>query len=197
MSRLYAVVHAPQRWQRHVARLSRTTRQPRCRKCDQSASQSVIDVWRRTVVRTAAALEPSAPSGSFPLMERRHSSSSGVRSAGSDGRYLMGSNVGEVLRIDVAIPAKIVGVGVRYSRPAQRPFSHDRPGRRSLRRDHPLEHPHQESPADNTDMFRKARKALKPGGAFVISDFVLNDDRHAKLSPDGEWAPCAMGRASR
>jgi 2-polyprenyl-3-methyl-5-hydroxy-6-metoxy-1,4-benzoquinol methylase len=36
---------------------------------------------------------------------------------------------------------------------------------------------HQESPAENTAMFRKAKKALKPGGVFVISDFVLNDDR--------------------
>jgi len=38
---------------------------------------------------------------------------------------------------------------------------------------------HQESPADNTAVFRKFRKALKPGGTLVISDFVLNDDRTA------------------
>jgi SAM-dependent methyltransferase len=36
---------------------------------------------------------------------------------------------------------------------------------------------HQESPADNVAMFRKVKKALKPGGTLVISDFVLNDDR--------------------
>jgi SAM-dependent methyltransferase len=36
---------------------------------------------------------------------------------------------------------------------------------------------HQESPADNLAIFRKFRKALKPGGTLVISDFVLNDDR--------------------
>src|SRR5262249_29649471 len=38
---------------------------------------------------------------------------------------------------------------------------------------------HQESPADNTAVFRKFRKALKAGGTLVISDFVLNDDRTA------------------
>jgi SAM-dependent methyltransferase len=42
---------------------------------------------------------------------------------------------------------------------------------------------HQESPADNTATFRKARKALRRGGAFVISDFVLNDDR----TPNHPW----------
>lgn len=36
---------------------------------------------------------------------------------------------------------------------------------------------HQESPAENTAMFRKFRKALKPGGTLVVNDFVLNDDR--------------------
>jgi SAM-dependent methyltransferase len=36
---------------------------------------------------------------------------------------------------------------------------------------------HQESPRDNTAVFRKFRKALKPGGALVISDFVLENDR--------------------
>ena len=36
---------------------------------------------------------------------------------------------------------------------------------------------HQESPAENVAMFRKIRKALKPGGTFVISDFVVDDDR--------------------
>ncbi len=36
---------------------------------------------------------------------------------------------------------------------------------------------HQEAPADNFAAFRKFRKALKPGGTFVINDFILNDDR--------------------
>jgi ubiquinone/menaquinone biosynthesis C-methylase UbiE len=36
---------------------------------------------------------------------------------------------------------------------------------------------HQVSPADNVTIFRKFRKALKPGGTLVINDFVLNDDR--------------------
>jgi len=36
---------------------------------------------------------------------------------------------------------------------------------------------HQESPESNTAIFRKFRKALKPGGTLVINDFVLSDDR--------------------
>jgi SAM-dependent methyltransferase len=36
---------------------------------------------------------------------------------------------------------------------------------------------HQEAPEDNLAIFRKFRKALKPGGTLVISDFVLADDR--------------------
>ena len=36
---------------------------------------------------------------------------------------------------------------------------------------------HQESPAENEAIFRKFRKALKPGGTLVINDFVLKDDR--------------------
>ncbi len=36
---------------------------------------------------------------------------------------------------------------------------------------------HQESPADNLAVFRKFRKALKPGGTLVVNDFILNDDR--------------------
>jgi ubiquinone/menaquinone biosynthesis C-methylase UbiE len=36
---------------------------------------------------------------------------------------------------------------------------------------------HQEVPAGNLAIFRKFRKALKPGGTLVVNDFVLNDDR--------------------
>lgn len=36
---------------------------------------------------------------------------------------------------------------------------------------------HQESPATNTEVFRKFRKALKPGGTLIVNDFILNDDR--------------------
>ena len=36
---------------------------------------------------------------------------------------------------------------------------------------------HQESPAENVTTFRRIRKALKPGGTLVISDFVVEDDR--------------------
>jgi ubiquinone/menaquinone biosynthesis C-methylase UbiE len=36
---------------------------------------------------------------------------------------------------------------------------------------------HQEAPADNIAIFRKFRKALRPGGTLVVNDFVLNDDR--------------------
>jgi ubiquinone/menaquinone biosynthesis C-methylase UbiE len=36
---------------------------------------------------------------------------------------------------------------------------------------------HQEPPAENVTLFRKFRRAIKPGGALVVNDFVLNDDR--------------------
>ncbi len=36
---------------------------------------------------------------------------------------------------------------------------------------------HQETPLDNIAIFRKFRKALKPGGTLVVNDFVLNDER--------------------
>jgi ubiquinone/menaquinone biosynthesis C-methylase UbiE len=36
---------------------------------------------------------------------------------------------------------------------------------------------HQETPADNVAIFRKFRKALKPGATLLINDFILNDDR--------------------
>jgi SAM-dependent methyltransferase len=37
---------------------------------------------------------------------------------------------------------------------------------------------HQEGPADNVAIFAKFRRALKPGGTLVISDFVVDDDRN-------------------
>src|SRR5262249_3350156 len=36
---------------------------------------------------------------------------------------------------------------------------------------------HQETPSDNIAVFRKFKKALKPGGTLVVNDFVLADDR--------------------
>jgi SAM-dependent methyltransferase len=36
---------------------------------------------------------------------------------------------------------------------------------------------HQESPEDNLAVFAKFRRALKPGGTLVISDFVVENDR--------------------
>lgn len=36
---------------------------------------------------------------------------------------------------------------------------------------------HQETPADNVEIFRKFRRALKPGGTLLINDFVLSDGR--------------------
>jgi SAM-dependent methyltransferase len=36
---------------------------------------------------------------------------------------------------------------------------------------------HQEAPKDNVEIFRKFRKALKPGGTLIVNDFVLTDDR--------------------
>jgi SAM-dependent methyltransferase len=36
---------------------------------------------------------------------------------------------------------------------------------------------HQESPGENVAIFKKVRAALKPGGIFVISDFVLDAER--------------------
>jgi ubiquinone/menaquinone biosynthesis C-methylase UbiE len=36
---------------------------------------------------------------------------------------------------------------------------------------------HQESPESNLAVFRKFRRALKPGGTLLVSDFILNDDR--------------------
>jgi ubiquinone/menaquinone biosynthesis C-methylase UbiE len=36
---------------------------------------------------------------------------------------------------------------------------------------------HQESPASNVEIFRKFRRAIRPGGALVVNDFVVEDDR--------------------
>jgi SAM-dependent methyltransferase len=36
---------------------------------------------------------------------------------------------------------------------------------------------HQESPASNVEIFRKFRRAIKPGGTLVINDFVLDNER--------------------
>lgn len=36
---------------------------------------------------------------------------------------------------------------------------------------------HQEAPEGNRAICRKVRRALKPGGTFVINDFILEDDR--------------------
>jgi len=36
---------------------------------------------------------------------------------------------------------------------------------------------HQEGPADNVAIFRKFRRALRPGGTLVVNDFVVEDDR--------------------
>lgn len=36
---------------------------------------------------------------------------------------------------------------------------------------------HQESPAENVAIFKKLRKALKPGGTLLVNDFVLSDER--------------------
>jgi SAM-dependent methyltransferase len=36
---------------------------------------------------------------------------------------------------------------------------------------------HQEAPAANIEVFRKFRKALKPGGTLIINDFILTDER--------------------
>jgi hypothetical protein len=42
---------------------------------------------------------------------------------------------------------------------------------------------HQESPEQNVEAFRKFRKALNPGGALVISEFVVKDDRSGPPYP--------------
>jgi ubiquinone/menaquinone biosynthesis C-methylase UbiE len=42
---------------------------------------------------------------------------------------------------------------------------------------------HQETPTANVAVFRKFRRALKPGGTLVINDFVVNDDRSGPRFP--------------
>jgi protein-L-isoaspartate O-methyltransferase len=42
---------------------------------------------------------------------------------------------------------------------------------------------HQESPAANLAIFQKFRKALKPGGTLVISDFIVANDRSGPPFP--------------
>jgi SAM-dependent methyltransferase len=42
---------------------------------------------------------------------------------------------------------------------------------------------HQESPASNRAIFKKFRKALKPGGTLLISDFVVENDRSGPPFP--------------
>ncbi|MGH3876835.1 MAG: methyltransferase [Actinophytocola sp.] len=42
---------------------------------------------------------------------------------------------------------------------------------------------HQESAEDNTAIFARARRALKPGGTFVVCDYVVDDDRSGPFFP--------------
>jgi SAM-dependent methyltransferase len=42
---------------------------------------------------------------------------------------------------------------------------------------------HQEGPEDNVAIFSKIRGALKPGGTFVICDYVVDDDRSGPTVP--------------
>ena len=36
---------------------------------------------------------------------------------------------------------------------------------------------HQETPEDNVVIFKKFRRAIKPGGTLVINDFIVSDER--------------------
>ncbi|MFI1019047.1 class I SAM-dependent methyltransferase [Streptomyces sp. NPDC020965] len=42
---------------------------------------------------------------------------------------------------------------------------------------------HQESPEDNIAVFSRLREALKPGGALVVCDYVVDDDRGGPALP--------------
>ena len=42
---------------------------------------------------------------------------------------------------------------------------------------------HQEGPQDNVAVFTKLRRALKPGGALVVCDYVVDDDRSGPAFP--------------
>ncbi|MEU5255483.1 class I SAM-dependent methyltransferase [Streptomyces longwoodensis] len=42
---------------------------------------------------------------------------------------------------------------------------------------------HQESPESNIEVFTRLRESLKPGGALVIADYVVDDDRGAPAFP--------------
>lgn len=42
---------------------------------------------------------------------------------------------------------------------------------------------HREAPEDNVAVFAKLRRALKPGGALVVCDFIVDDDRSGPAFP--------------
>ncbi|GAB2829571.1 methyltransferase [Actinoallomurus bryophytorum] len=42
---------------------------------------------------------------------------------------------------------------------------------------------HQEGPEDNVEVFTRLRRSLKPGGALVICDYVVDDDRGGPTFP--------------
>ena len=42
---------------------------------------------------------------------------------------------------------------------------------------------HQETPASNGEAFARIKRALKPGGTLVVSDFVVEDDRSGPPFP--------------
>ncbi|MGW2047377.1 class I SAM-dependent methyltransferase [Streptomyces sp. NPDC001858] len=42
---------------------------------------------------------------------------------------------------------------------------------------------HQEGPQDNVEVFTRLRSALKPGGALVVCDYVVDDDRGGPAFP--------------
>ncbi|WP_255954008.1 class I SAM-dependent methyltransferase [Streptomyces odontomachi] len=42
---------------------------------------------------------------------------------------------------------------------------------------------HQEGPEDNVEVFTRLRQALKPGGALVVCDYIVDDDRSGPAFP--------------